>query len=155
MFGGRMKKKNTISTMKKHFFKHLVLIGVIASLFSFAPKHTASESVRTAKENYQTLTVDYSSIALSSDGWALQVNTTLESSTKQVTLTFICDIHEPNGTVLSNVNFRFFAIPEEGYNYTLKDWEYVKFIPVAQSGYPAGSYSANVHSVGASVYVPF
>jgi hypothetical protein len=154
MLGGHMKKKNTIIVMKT-YFKHLVLIGILASIFSFTPKHTSSESVPSAKGHYQTLTVADYQIGLDSDGWELQVEVNPESSTKLVTLTFIANINEPNGTILQNVNFRFFNIPEEGYNGTIKAWEYAKFIGVAQSGYPAGSTTTNIHSVGASVYVPF
>ena len=142
-----LKRKTLLNFMKN--FMRLFLFAALVSLFSFAPKHTAFEAK-------QALTVDYYTISLTNPvGWDIRVFTTTPSSTYAVTVKFICDIHEPNGTVLSNVNQTFFNVPGNNNNTGQYGYEYYEIISVPNSGYPAGSYSANVHSVTASVYVPF
>ena len=127
----------------------LFLIGVLATLFSFAPKTTSVEPK-------QSLTVAGYNITLSNPtGWYLMVLVNPQSSTGAVTLQFTADLHEPNGTVYSGLVFVFINIPYATHVGTPPSYEYQKVIPVNQSGYPAGSYVTGVRSVGASVYNPF
>ena len=141
--------------MKKNFMR-LFLIGVLATFFSFTPKNTSYENLLLSKASTFSLTLNEYNITLTNPtGWYLAVWVTPASSTGAVELQFVGDIHEPNGTILSGVNFTFYNLTGGTYTGPATGYEYQLVVPVSESGYPAGSSVANVHNVVASVYYPF
>jgi hypothetical protein len=146
----------------RSFVKSCFLIAGLVSLFSFAPKKLNSvEPVKSNVEKKFGLPISGAEIVLNTgEGWFVSVEVPT-SSTGAIKVTFVGNIHEPNGTVLTNVNFVKYIDPINNPTYCtaypqaggLTTYQYVT--NEAQSGFPAGSWLSNLSNIQAFIYIPF